>query len=140
MKIEIKTVLELDRYEYDYCSYLTMHDEGMMQEKLEHARESRFWGLTFRLVDLGGTLIGWALLFHDDETCQPALYPSLYMYVDKQERRKGYGKQILQAVKEYIDSKPEILDVRYYIWSDASRGLYKDHFHFTKNRTWEQVA
>lgn len=137
MNITTKSLLKLTPQEYRKCYSLNYRNNGYMQEFLkEHRNNPDAHAIMLNEEEL---FLGWALLVpvrqvhHEwgvtSYTKKMSKY-SLQFYVRKTERRKGYGKILMdEALK--IDRRP-------FVWPhDFASGGFFANYSVTANK-WER--
>jgi GNAT superfamily N-acetyltransferase len=112
VELDVIWVRDLTALELAGLESLTMGHSGQMADRLRYVREEDCAQSYAVRAWRGQTLCGWALVFPDHSG------PTAFIYVDKSERRKGIGGQLLQRVLTLTPS-PYCVP-----WDPASGGLY----------------
>lgn len=114
--IKIKSVYDINSSEYEACSKLVLSN-GMMWDVFNDERTSRNSKAKVALYYLRGKIIGWGLLFYigleeynyflqeEIDALSSKLknidhVGHIYLFVDPQYRRRGYGGSILKRLKK----------------------------------------
>lgn len=108
--IVVKRTDKLTSAEYKACDSLNMRSKGMMQGKLRFCRQ-RGHGWVFMIFD-GDKLMSWAIVFNAYYSASDE--KGAYFYTRVSARGKGYGSQILDAIKKFTDQ------VTCYPWNNTS--------------------
>lgn len=104
------TVADLPVYLYSFLKNFNMQSGGQMQPRFIRCRKNKQGRVVIKYVD--DKIVGWALVWPDVWTKQDVVY----FYVDPQERRKGYGKEIADALPEKMQVVP---------WDGCSREFFR---------------
>lgn len=112
LKYVRKKINELTDSEYRACYNLNMGSRGEMRDKLVFGKHFDRRYHVFMLWN-GDDLVAWALRFPDGEHRW-----SVYVYTRTNERRKGYGRWLVN------ESKRGMRSVNVYPWDNRSARFY----------------
>ena len=100
MKVIRKQLHQVSPQLYKQLYALNFRAGGLMRDALKDMRKEKT-GVVHYILD-GTRLIGWTLFFWSGNWSGEARY-FCYFYVRKNERRKGYGRQLFQANRKYAE-------------------------------------
>lgn len=123
----IKPVVSLSEAEYRECRELTFHgahrgssdpSTGLMQERLDRSRRSDAEAQAVMLKDVGGTIVGWGLVFRPFYPRSKGPNYDIYMFVHPDARRMGIGSRIYRSARRRFGP------MKSHPWDNRSRGFF----------------
>lgn len=113
MNFEIKQLIDIDEltlntitnWMYNWWGIKNGHSFDGVKCFMEHSLQKDRLPQTYGLF-IDNKIIGMFQLTYEDLNVRPDIYPWLAnVYIDEEYRKKGYGRKLLESVKEIAKSK-----------------------------------